>query len=154
MSESTENLKFKIGLSATYFDKKPNYAVFINDKEICTQTVTVDSDETFYIEFEESIDENTENTIFVKLLNKQPNDTVTNDGKIVQDMLLNIESIEIDEIDLGPLVWAASTYVPDHPQKFNGEIIKELKNCVNLGWNGAYSLKFSSPFYIWLLENI
>jgi hypothetical protein len=105
-------------------------------------------------EFDFDVEENTDNKLVVKLHNKSNTDVLVEDGQIVKDTLLNIKSVEIDEIDLGSMIWTHSTYKPDHPQKFNGEIVTELKNCVNLGWNGSYVLSFTSPFYIWLLENI
>jgi hypothetical protein len=154
MSDNTETLKFRIGLSGTYFDKKPTYSVGINTTPMVNSTVEVLSDEIFYVEFESVLEENTENELFVRLENKSINDTITDDGVIVKDLLLNIHSIEIDEIDLSTLIWTNSVYQLDRPQKFNNQVVTELKNCVNLGWNGAYKLQFTSPFYIWLLENI
>ena len=63
-------------------------------------------------------------------------------------MLLNIESIEIDGIELGFIKWSESIFLPtdcDRPV---------LKTCVNLGWNGTYRLTLASPFYLWLLEKM
>lgn len=154
MSDSTETLKFKVGLSATYFNNKPEYSIHIDSREVCRNFVSVESDELFYIEFDADISEDTEHNLVIKLHNKIDADTVVDNGQIVKDTLLNVKSIEIDDIDLGSLIWSNSVYKPDHPQKFNNEIITELKNCVNLGWNGSYILSFTSPFYIWLLENI
>jgi hypothetical protein len=154
MSESTETLKFKIGLSGTFFDKRPEYSVSIDNTEYAKNTVTVDSDEIFYVEFDASFSENESYFLNITLLNKTKDDTKIVDGEIVNDMLLNIVSVEVDEIDLGSLIWTASEYFPKNPQKFNGEIVSSLKNCVNLGWNGTYKLPFTTPFYIWLLENI
>ena len=68
-------------------------------------------------------------------------------------MLLNIDDITIDDISLGNLLWSAE-YLLDTPQTYNGQTITKLDSCVNLGWNGSYSLKFTSPFYLWLLENM
>lgn len=154
MSESVEQLTFKIGLSGTFHDKRPEYSVCINDTEFKHGIVETDSDEIFYVEFIADFQENTTNKLKVKLLNKTSSDTILNDGQIIQDMLLNIKSIEIEEIDLGSLMWSHSCFTTDKPQKFNGKIVTELKNCVNLGWNGAYELEFTSPVYIWLLDNI
>jgi hypothetical protein len=74
---------------------------------------------------------------------------------------LNIDSIEIDEIDLGSLLWTASKYYPNYPVVYKTKMQSEgvnlpelVDNCVNLGWNGKWTLPFQSPFYIWLLENI
>ena len=76
-------------------------------------------------------------------------------------LLLNIESIEVDEIDLRQMLWTHSEYKPQYPlsyvkeQKKQGILLEDTKkNCVNLGWNGSWSISFTSPFYIWLLENI
>ena len=103
---------------------------------------------TEYVEFECEIPEG-DNTLEIKLLNKEDSDTVQNEDKsaIVKDMLLNVESLEIDDIDLDSLKWTASKFVPVDTTK------PTLESCVNLGWNGTYSLTFTSPFYLWLLEN-
>jgi hypothetical protein len=62
---------------------------------------------------------------------------------------------------LGSLLWTASDYKPEYPgahkakmQAQGIELPESVKNCVNLGWNGKWILPFTSPFYIWLLENI
>ena len=73
---------------------------------------------------------------------------IVKDGKIVEDMLLEIESIEIDEIDLANLTHTKSHFIPDDRS------LPELDMCIDLGWNGTWVLPFESPFYIWLLENI
>jgi hypothetical protein len=76
-------------------------------------------------------------------------------------MLLTIDSIEVDEIDIGSLLWTNSKYYPKYPQdyidaqnKLGNKLEPELKEFVDLGWNGRWVLPFQSPFYIWLLENL
>jgi hypothetical protein len=154
MSESIEKLQFKIGLSGTYHDKKPAYTVSIDDTEYAAGSVTVDSDSIFYVEFAAELSEDQQHVLKIRLNNKTSADTQLANGEIAADMLLNIKSIEVDEIDLGALLWSHSIFKIDHPQKFNNNVVTELSNCVNLGWNGTYELKFNTPFYIWLLENI
>ena len=84
----------------------------------------------------------------ISLVNKTDLDCfVDENGNITRDMLLNIESIEIDDIDLGVLKWTLSEFTPDDTA------IAPLKSCVNLGWNGTYRLTFNTPFYVWLLEH-
>jgi hypothetical protein len=144
-----ERLHFKIGLSGTYWSKKPIYSISVDDSLLFTKEIETASDEVVFIEFDADIAEGS-HSLKIRLENKNASDTVENDDKtaIVNDMLLNIKSVEIDEIDLGQLIWTASTFVGDDADR------PELKNCVNLGWNGTWSLPFESPFYIWLLENI
>jgi hypothetical protein len=86
---------------------------------------------------------------------------IDSDGNIIQDLLLNIDTIEIDQIELGPLKWSLSEYYPEYPERYKSDVFRKgetlpesVNNCVNLGWNGTWKLPFTSPFYIWLLENI
>jgi hypothetical protein len=149
MSE-VEKLHFKIGLSGTYWAKKPIYSILINDHVVETREVTTASDEVFFTEFDREVSEGP-CTLKIRLENKENPDTVTDDTTeefvILKDMLLNIESIEIDEIDLGNLLYTAK-FIGDDPSR------PVLDKCKHMGWNGAWTLEFASPFYIWLLENI
>lgn len=145
---SVETLKFKIGLSGTFWNKHPAYSILINNQIVADGSIT--GEEVQYVEFSADVSDSSDNSLTIRLENKDSTDTVQNEDKtaIVKDMLLNIDSIEIDEISLGTLLWSASTYTPDDSQ------FPETKNCVNLGWNGSYTIKFNSPFYLWLLENM
>jgi hypothetical protein len=156
MSESVEKLAFKIGLSGTYHDRQPSYSVLINNNVVAEGTITVPSDEIFYVEFSADLLEEADHVLAVRLNNKQDTDVVESADKtvIVKDMLLNIDSVEIDDINIGSLKWTHSRYQLDVPHQFNGTTVSELTNCVNLGWNGAWEFAFRSPFYIWLLENL
>lgn len=154
-----EKLHFKIGLSGSKSNKKPEFAILVNNKEFVHQKIQ--SDEIEYFEFSCIVDEG-ESSLVISLLNKEDSDTVKNNtGDIVSDMLLNIESVEIDEIDLGLLLWTLSDYRPkysqshyDYQKQLGITLPNSIGNCVNLGWNGDWVLKFSSPYYAWLLENI
>jgi hypothetical protein len=143
-----EKLSFKIALSGTYWKRRPEYSVWVNDEKIVQNTINAESDQIEHVEFEHEVTEGTY-LIKIRLENKTPFDTVENADKtaIVKDMLLNIHSIEIDEIDLANLIYT-SKFVADDADR------PTLERCVNLGWNGTYQLEFASPFYIWLLENI
>jgi hypothetical protein len=145
----TETLHFKIGLAGTYWAKRPIYSVLINDAVYFTKEVDVASEETFYVEFDAEVAEGP-CTLKIRLENKDWTDTIQNEDKtaIVKDMLLNIRSVEIDDINLGNLVYTKTQFVGDDPER------PVLDRCQDLGWNGAWILAFESPFYIWLLENI
>jgi hypothetical protein len=145
----TETLHFKIGLAGTYWAKQPEYSILINDKTYNTGTVTEPSEETFYVEFDAEVEEGP-CTLKIRLENKDWTDTIQNEDKtaIVKDMLLNIRSVEIDDINLGNLIYTKTQFVGDDPDR------PVLIQCQDLGWNGAWILSFESPFYIWLLENI
>ena len=145
-----ENLKFDISLTGTYWDRKPQFSVWLDDHVVIQSEVSSASEQ--LVSFERRIDEGN-HELKIRLENKTNSDTVIENGEIVKDMLLNIDDITIDDISLGNLLWSAE-YVLDKPQIYKGQTINHLDGCVNLGWNGTYILKFSSPFYIWLLEKL
>jgi hypothetical protein len=157
--QEIEKIKFRVGVSGTYWDKKPNYSVAVSGKEYAAGSITAESGATEYIEFFADLADG-DHRLEISLLNKENTDTVKGatdaDGNftIAKDMLLNIEHIEIDDIDIGHLRYSKSHYEPVKKQIWNGNIVDRVEQCVNLGWNGAYILEFSSPFYIWLLENL
>jgi hypothetical protein len=145
----TETLHFKIGLAGTYWAKQPIYSILVNDKTYFTKEVSTPSEELFYVEFDAEVDEGP-CALKIRLENKDNSDTVENADKtaIVKDMLLHIRSIEIDEIDLGNLLYTKTKFVGDDVTR------PVLEKCQDLGWNGSWILLLESPFYIWLLENI
>ena len=144
-----ETLHFKIELAGTYWDKRPAFSILINDTTVHQATVSTLSNESFIVEFDSELDEG-DAELKIRLENKTWQDTVQNEDKteILKDMLLNIRSVEIDEVNLGNMIHTKSTYIPDDVQ------YPKLDNCIDLGWNGTWTIKFTSPFYIWLLENI
>ena len=146
----SEELKFEVKLSGTYWGKLPQYSVWLDDHVVIQSEIANKDVQT--LNFTKTIDDG-EHTLKIRLENKTNQDTKVIDGEVVKDMLLNIEDIIIDDISLGNLRWDA-TYILDEPHKFQGKTINHLDHCVNLGWNGTYVLKFSTPFYIWLLEKL
>ena len=145
-----ENINFKISLTGTFWDRRPQFSVWLDD-HVVTQSEIASSAEQI-VSFERRVDEGP-HELKIRLENKADADTVIENGEVVKDMLLNIDDITIDDISLGNLLWSAE-YVLDHPQEYKGQTITHLDGCVNLGWNGTYILKFTSPFYIWLLEKL
>ena len=145
-----ENLQFKISLTGTYWDKKPQFSVWLDDHVVVQSEIASKSEQ--IINFERRVTEGS-HQLKIRLENKTDTDTVIENDEVVKDMLLNINDITVDDISLGNLLWSAE-YILDKPQIYKGQTIDHLDGCVNLGWNGTYILKFSSPFYIWLLEKL
>jgi hypothetical protein len=86
------------------------------------------------------------------MMGKLPDDTeVDNQGNILFDKSITIENLALDEILLGHLVTDLATYTHD----FNGsqDTIKD-QFYSSMGCNGIVKLEFSSPVYIWMLENM
>lgn len=73
------------------------------------------------------------------------------DGNIVEDVVININNVEIDGIDITHVFYEKTVY--NH--SFNGtqpEIQDQFFGI--MGCNGQVSLSFSTPMYLWLLENM
>ena len=72
-------------------------------------------------------------------------------GTIIQDSRITIQNLCFDEIALGQLFVDHAEYTHD----FNGtkDIVTD-KFYGEMGCNGTVSLKFTTPIYIWLLENM
>jgi len=145
-----EKLKFVITLSATFWERRPQFSIWLDEQQLISSELPDTAQHP--ICFEHTVDTGP-HSLKIRLENKTIQDTVLENGTVVKDMLLNIDDITIDDISLGNLLWSAE-YRLDQPQEYNGKTIDHLDNCVNLGWNGTYTLKFSSPFYIWLLEQL
>jgi hypothetical protein len=148
---SHENLKFEVILSGTYWEKKPQFSVWLDD-HVIVQSEIAELSTLQSIKFERDVNKGS-HQLKIRLENKTLQDTVLFNSEIIKDMLLNIDDIIIDDISLGQLLWDAEYHL-DSPQEYNGNTITRLDRCVNLGWNGTYVLNFSTPFYIWLLEKL
>jgi hypothetical protein len=72
-------------------------------------------------------------------------------GNIISDARLTINNLMFDEIKLGQIFIDHSGY--KHDFNGTGEQTQE-KFFGEMGCNGTVSMRFSSPFYLWLLENI
>jgi hypothetical protein len=150
-----ESLTFKIGISGTYWDRCPQFEISLNDQIFHQGVISAPSGQTEYHEFSAELSAG-DHVLGIRLLNKQPTDTVQSSDKsqIVKDLLLNVESIEIDDVEIAGAKWYDSEYITDQSVQFEGQTVNRLEKCVNLGFNGQYRLKFTSPFYIWLLEKL
>ena len=157
----TEKLKFRLELFATMWDKPPHAEILINDKSYFNDKISGTEDKPDVIEFEHECDEGKEHVLTIKRSGKTPRQTVINaKGDILKDQLLEIKRMEIDEIDIGALIYEG-VYTPNYPepwatqQKEAGHELKEsFTNVSKMGHNGTWSLKFESPFYMWLLDNL
>ena len=72
-------------------------------------------------------------------------------GNIVRDARITISNLKFDQIELGQIVTRQAVYT----HNFNGtqEETKE-KFYGEMGCNGTVSIKFTTPIYLWLLENM
>jgi hypothetical protein len=97
-------------------------------------------------------DDELEHELRLVMKNKTEEHTVLNDiGDIIQDARLIISDLTFDGIKLGNIVAEKAVYEHD----FNGTTEKSLHEFFGeIGCNGTISLKFTTPVYMWMLENM
>ena len=178
---ATEKLKFRLELYATMWDRPPHVEILINDQSMFKKDITGTLDKPDLVEFEYEMTEDQEYRLIINRSGKQGKSNLTNTdtdhgvvwpeqiesqtvadeaGKIIKDQALHIKSIEIDEINIGALIYDG-VYTPRYPEPWatrqresGAKIPESFKNVTQLGHDGEWKLTFSSPFYMWLLENL
>jgi hypothetical protein len=72
-------------------------------------------------------------------------------GNIVQDAVLTVSDLEFDSIDIMQITTERAEYCHD----FNGSQPTGVHRFYgDMGCNGTVSMKFTTPVYLWLLENM
>jgi hypothetical protein len=111
----------------------------LTQEEILIKTEFLDIDgETYRLEIEMS--------------GKKPeHTTVDDDGNITEDRLIKISDFAIDNIALAQLFTEKTQYHHD----FNGSQAPVVaKFFGNMGCNGVVKFEFTTPAYLWMLENM
>lgn len=73
------------------------------------------------------------------------------DGKFEYDSCLRIAAVEFDDIDIMPMFQTLAQY----QHNFNGTGDSVTERCYGvMGCNGTVILTFTTPIYLWLLENM
>jgi hypothetical protein len=76
---------------------------------------------------------------------------INQDGHITKDACLTVRDPKIDDIEVAQLFNEKTVYT----HNFNGTQSElQHKFYGNMGCNGTVSLQFSTPIYLWMLENI
>lgn len=159
-TNKSETIKFNIQLYGQYWDKPPISEILINDQSISKQEIISDENNPTIITFEHKLFDGETYKVVIKNLNKDNSQTVVENGNIIKDQILFIKSITIDEIDIGGLIYEGK-YYPEYPEPWASEqrsagkdLPEYIKNVTSMGHNGRWELEFTSPFYMWLLENL
>jgi hypothetical protein len=148
-----ENINFKIKLHGhDCNDSWPACKVSINDDVMFDSEIQGET----LVEFDASVeDDSVDNKLVIDYYNKDFRlDVVLDaDGNIVKDKTIDILAICVEDIDLNQIPFDNNT-VEVYEQAYPQELPRTRKNDMELSWNSTWTLEFSSPVYIWLLENI
>jgi len=134
---NTTNPEAELGFEAWIDDEKFVDIAHVQDEQPVTMTMS---------------DADGSHELRLVLKNKtQAHTQIDEQGTIVSDATLTINNLSFDEISLGYMFTELATYTHDFngtkettQERFHGE----------MGCNGTVSLKFDTPIYLWLLENM
>ena len=159
-TKATETLKFIIELYSEYWKNPPIAEIYLNGESKYKNYIRGTKDKPDVISFEHEFAEDDKWQLMIDRYNKSEKETNFVDGKILNDQLLHIKNINIDEIDIGPLVFKG-VYTPNYPTRWaqqqrdaGNKLPKTLENVTIMGHNGTWVFCAESPFYMWLLENL
>ena len=130
-------------------EKPIGVEVWFNDHMVVDYTQVV---ETKHVSC--NFDDDAEQLHCVKIIvkNKTAEHTVIDTaGKILQDSLLEIKNFNLEEIDIDKIVREKAVYT--HDFNSSGNQVSESFYGI-AGCNGSIELKFTTPAYLWLLENM
>jgi hypothetical protein len=95
--------------------------------------------------------QNADHKLHIEVANKNESNTIVDENfNVVQDSLVTLTSIELNEIEVLPLIYHSSI------QSFyiNNQKDQILHKIVELGHNGTWEFCFKTPIYDWMLESL
>jgi len=109
-----------------------------------------ESPEKISYSFDDSIE--TEHLLCFEMSGKLPgHTTITESGEIIQDRVIKITDIAFDGINLEQIFIESSKYC--HDRNGTSDLLEE-KFYGTMGCNGRVEMRFSTPIYLWILENM
>ena len=139
-----EKIKLNFVLDPMYHDRAPKAMVTLNDDVLMDETVS----ETRNVELTLDLEEDENYELGFHLYGKKDEDTIIDDdGNILKDQLLTVRNIAFDGVELDPVLPVNQNcyYYHDGDRRpFLGI----------MGRNGVSAIRFTSPAYVWLLENL
>jgi hypothetical protein len=96
--------------------------------------------------------EEIQHTVEIEMSGKMPDHTtVTESGEITADRVVEIQDVKLDDIELGYMFTKVSEY--HHDTNGNSKAMIDKFHGI-MGCNGVVRFQFTSPLYLWLLENM
>jgi hypothetical protein len=141
---------FAFTATPTNPDSPLGLLVCLNDAVIFDTEQLIES-QTIVADFDDEVEDQS-HTIKIVLKNKTAEHTkVDESGSIVKDSMISISDINLDDIEIDQLFFEKAQYT----HSFNSDSTPVTDSFHgNMGCNGTVEFKFSTPVYIWLLENM
>ena len=145
----SDTIKFQCDLSTTDPTVPLGFEILLNNKSVYKCEHVRESCQVFVDINDE--DDATQKLQFVMTGKTTEHTKVDENGNITSDAMLSIGNVLIDDININQLLTQIAKYTHD----FNStqpEITDKFYG--NMGCNGTITFEFTTPFYMWLLENM
>ena len=110
------------------------------------------SGSTVVVDYDINDDDISDHSFIIELANKTEAHCEVNDhGDIVKDTVVTLHSIKFDDVDITEIMRRVSRY--RHDFNGTGQTIEEPLTGT-MGCNGTVTFDFTSPVYLWILENM
>ena len=144
----TDRVKLACTVSSTDPASRLGLEIWLDDTQIY-DTEHVDEPINFVHEF---ADTDGEHQLRFVLKNKTPDHTKIDEaGNILSDCRICISDVSFDEIKLGQIFIEQAVY--EHNFNDTADPVKD-QFYGEMGCNGTVALTFTTPVYLWLLENM
>ena len=148
-----EKVNFKIDLGIVTHDavqEHPFVNISINGFPQFGETLNKDT----LVEIDVEIEEDTENFLTIEYMNKDPKQDIVldKDELPIKDKRVEIKSLTMNDIELD--FFAFDTPDTLFYESLDGEQKHIGFEATKLSWNGRTTLKFTTPIYLWILENV
>ena len=133
--------------------------VWLDDQPLLDTNNTTDQQLEFLI-----VDDETDHELRFVMKNKTNDHTrLDTHGNIIKDAMISVENFKIDDIDISSILTCypnqlysdVPTHIIQYRHDFNGTqpaVVDRFYG--SMGCNGTVILKFTTPIYLWLLENM
>jgi len=145
-----ETVNIKFTLEPEWFNNAPKIKVAID------QSSFIDTQIENKLDFNQTVEliDDCDHQLTFTLYDKNKYDTVIKDGVIQKDTLIKISNIELEEIDLMSILsLKKDLFYYEHNNNGSTEL-ERYTLYDTLGCNGTATINFSTPCYVWLLENL
>ena len=146
-----ETVEVKFTLEPTWFNNAPKIKVAINNN------ILLDTQLEEKLDFKQTVElsEGKSYQLTFTLYDKTDNDTeILEDGTIKQDTLVTLSQLQLENVDLTDTM-SLHNDIFYYEHDTNGTAQLEKHTLYNtLGCNGTATINFTTPFYIWSLENL
>jgi len=147
-----ETIHININLGSIFFNKAPNVSIRLNKQQVFDQPIIEDTN----ISFTTDLKDDSQHELNIMLYGKTEDDTnIATNGEIFEDTLVFINDIKIEDISIFKTLEAKECEDWYYEHDCNGiEEFKKYPVRDTMGCNGSVIVKFITPTYLWLLENL